>query len=100
MLFPALGRVFPVDQFGGFVNRDAIGQLNQRVLYRNANTFNRTETGWTTRANFGFDFASNTAYGPLIGHFDINSENGNGFDNVNATYLNDGLRDLGRHHRR
>ena len=46
--------------------------------------------GWTTRANFGFDFASNTAYGPLIGHFDINSETGNGFDNVNATYLNTG----------
>ena len=34
--------------------------------------------------------ASNTAYGPLIGHFDINAENGNGFDNVNNTYLNTG----------
>jgi hypothetical protein len=53
-------------------------------------TFNRNETGWTTRANFGFDIASNTAYGPLIGHFDINSETGNAFDNVNATYLNTG----------
>ena len=48
-------------------------------------------TGWTTRANFGFDMASNTAYGPLIGHFDINSETGNGFDNTGtATYLNTG----------
>jgi hypothetical protein len=54
-------------------------------------TFNRPATGWTTRANFGFSFASNTAYGPLIGHFDINSENGNGFDNTgNSTYLNTG----------
>jgi hypothetical protein len=54
-------------------------------------TFNRPETGWTTRANFGFDMASNTAYGPLIGHFDINSENGNNFDNTgNSTYLNTG----------
>jgi len=54
-------------------------------------TFNRHATGWTTRANFGFDFASNTAYGPLIGHFDLNSENGNGFDNTgNSTYLNTG----------
>ena len=86
---PSVG-VFPVDANGGFINRDAIGQFNQRVLYRNADTFNRAETGWTTRANFGFDFASNTAYGPLIGHFDINSENGNGLDNVNATYLNEG----------
>ena len=35
--------------------------------------------------------ASNTAYGPLIGHFDINAENGNGFDNTgNLTYLNTG----------
>jgi Porin subfamily len=55
------------------------------------NIFNRHQVGWTTRANFGFDFASNTAYGPLIGHFDINSENGNGFDNTgNLTYLNTG----------
>ncbi|MBV8444240.1 MAG: porin, partial [Hyphomicrobiales bacterium] len=54
-------------------------------------TFNRHATGWTTRANFGFSFASNTPYGPLIGHFDLNSENGNGFDNTgNATYLNTG----------
>ena len=72
------------------MNSDALGQPNQMVLFRNGNTFNRSETGWTTRANFGFDFASNTAYGPLIGHFDINSENGNGLDNVNATYLNTG----------
>ena len=54
-------------------------------------TFNRPATGWTTRANFGFSFASNTAYGPLIGHFDLNSENGNGFDNTGTqTYLNTG----------
>jgi Porin subfamily len=71
-------------------------QLNQRVLIANsagqANTeFFRNTTGWTTRANFGFDLASNTAYGPLIAHFDLNSENGNGFDNTgNQTYLNTG----------
>jgi hypothetical protein len=70
-------------------------QLNQRVLIANSpgqanTTFFRNTTGWTTRANFGFDLASNTAYGPLIAHFDINSEAGNGFDNVNATYLNTG----------
>ena len=42
--------------------------------------FNRNETGWNVRANLGFDLASNTAYGPLIGHFDLNSDLGNGFD--------------------
>jgi hypothetical protein len=71
-------------------------QVNQRVLIaattgQGNTTFYRNETGWTTRANFGFDIASNTAYGPLIGHFDLNSENGNGFDNTgNSTYLNTG----------
>jgi Porin subfamily len=64
----------------------------QLVLPNTKNgTFNRPATGWTTRANFGFSFASNTAYGPLIGHFDLNSENGNGFDNTGTqTYLNTG----------
>ena len=47
-------------------------------------TFNRNATGWTTRANFGFDLASNTAYGPLIGHFDLNAESGSGFDNTGS----------------
>jgi hypothetical protein len=71
-------------------------RLTQRVLIaasapQNNQSFNRNQVGWTTRANFGFDMASNTAYGPLIGHFDINSENGNGFDNTGTqTYLNTG----------
>ena len=62
-------------------------RATQRVLIaaspaQSNTTFNRNELGWTTRANFGFDIASNTAYGPLIGHFDLNSEMGNGFDNT------------------
>ncbi|MGC9959385.1 porin, partial [Roseiarcus sp.] len=70
-------------------------RTTQRVLIQasaaqNNQTFNRNEFGWTDRANFGFDIASNTAYGPLIGHFDINAESGSGFDNVNAIYLNTG----------
>ena len=57
--------------------------------------------GWTTRANFGFDIASNTAYGPLIGHFDINSEMGNGVRQHRQRHLpQHRLPDLGRHHRR
>ncbi len=70
-------------------------RTTQRVLLQasaaqNNTTFNRNEFGWTTRANFGLDIASNTAYGPLIGHFDINAEAGSGFDTVNAIYLNTG----------
>jgi hypothetical protein len=56
---------------------------------RNA-IFNRNTIGWNVRANFGFDLASNTAYGPLIGHFDLNSDLGNGFDSPGgaSTYIN------------
>ena len=59
-------------------------------------TFYRNETGWSTRTNFGFDIASNTAYGPLIGHFDLNVDASNGFDalegppTANIAYLNTG----------
>ena len=56
--------------------------------------FFRDETGWSTRTNFAFDMASNTAYGPLIGHFDLNVDASNGFDALqpaptnNIAYLN------------
>ena len=87
--FVALG--IPVPAYIGTLGAAGVlNQANQRILVRNSDTFSRPETGWTTRANFGFDMASNTAYGPLIGHFDINSEMGNGFDNVTFTYLNTG----------
>ncbi len=54
-------------------------------------TFNRNETGWTTRAEVDLDVASNTAYGPLLGHIAIQGDMGNGLDNdigngVNAFY--------------
>ena len=72
------------------------GLSSQRVLVaasaaQQNTTLYRHETGWTTRVNFGFDMASNTAYGPLIGHFDLNAEAANGFDAIsNNTYLNTG----------
>src|ERR1700727_1808553 len=54
--------------------------------------FNRGEAGWNIRANLGFDFASNTAYGPLIGHMDLNSDLGSGLDSPRGafTYVNTG----------
>jgi hypothetical protein len=83
----------------------ALGLLDtrntQRVLLaasaaQQNTTFNRNETGWSARANFGFDMASNTAYGPLIGHMDINVDVANGMDplqgsgTANIAYLNTG----------
>ena len=55
-------------------------------------TFNRDSQGWNIRANLGFDFASNTAYGPLIGHMDFNSDLGSGLDSPRGsfTYVNTG----------
>jgi len=59
-------------------------------------SFNRPTTGWSSRANFGFDLASNTAWGPLIGHFDLNVDVANGLDplqgagTANIAYLNTG----------
>jgi Porin subfamily len=54
--------------------------------------FNRDSQGWNIRANLGFDFASNTAYGPLIGHMDFNSDLGSGLDSPRGsfTYVNTG----------
>ena len=59
-------------------------------------TFYRDQTGWSTRVNAGFDMASNTAWGSLIGHFDFNADVSNGFDPLqfspikNIVYLNTG----------
>jgi len=52
-------------------------------------TFGRDEFGYTTRMNFGADVVSNTSYGPLVGHLEIQIENGSGFDNTGTTaYIN------------
>jgi hypothetical protein len=86
------GTAFPLTLPNGAViapgaNIDRLTLPNQRNAI-----FNRNAIGWNVRANFGFDLASNTAYGPLIGHFDINSDVGNGFDSPGgtATYVNTG----------
>ena len=73
------------------------GAATQRVLIAGSDVAGEqrpsivTRLGWTTRANFGFDFASNTAYGPLIGHFDINANWATASTTpAPATYLNTG----------
>jgi len=71
----------------------ATGKLAGVTLPNQGNgQFNRDETGWNIRANLGFDFASNTAYGPLIGHMDFNSDLGSGLDSPRGsfTYVNTG----------
>ncbi len=62
-------------------------QSTQRVLLaasasQGNSTFYRHETGWSARAALQFDFASNTAYGPLLAHIGIQDDMGNGFDSL------------------
>jgi len=51
-------------------------------------TFYRPETGWSTRANLSLDMASNTAYGPLIGHAEVQGDVGNGLDSLQGAPVN------------
>ncbi len=72
------------------LNSPAGTQLNQRVLiqasdYGANSTFYRPATGWSARASLVFDFASNTAYGPLLGHIGIQDDMGNGFDSLTGS---------------
>ena len=65
----------------------------QRVLVAASpaqqNTTNfRNEKGWSTRANLSLDVASNTAWGPLIGHAEIQCDVGNGLDPLQGNPTN------------
>ena len=75
----------------------ALGKIDprdtQRVLLAASpaqqNTTNfRNETGWSTRANLALDVASNTAWGPLIGHAEIQGDVGNGLDPLQGNPVN------------
>jgi hypothetical protein len=74
--------------------RDTQRVLLAASLPQQNTTYFRNATGWSIRANLGFDLASNTAYGPLIGHFDLNADAANGFDPLegapepNIVYIN------------
>jgi Porin subfamily len=49
----------------------------------------RDAIGFTARTSTAFDFASNTAYGPLLGHINLFAEAGSGFEApANDAYLN------------
>src|ERR1700722_6060541 len=85
------GTAVPITVGGAVFAPGAVIVPNGLAAAKNS-IFNRNAIGWNIRANFGFDLASNTAYGPLIGHFDLNSDLGNGLDSPNGsfTYVNTG----------
>ena len=53
-----------------------------------APTFGADSVGWTTRFNLTLDAVSNTAYGPLVAHAELQDEAGNNFATTgNFSYL-------------
>ena len=82
------GAAAALTALGGIDNRNT-----QRVLLaaspaqQNTN-FYRNQTGWSTRANLSLDVASNTAWGPLIGHAEIQGDASNGLDPIQGGSVN------------
>ena len=65
---------------GGIDNRNTQRVLLAASPAQRNTIFYRNNTGWSTRANLALDVASNTAYGPLIGHSEIQGDVSNGLD--------------------
>jgi hypothetical protein len=84
------GTAVPISVAGGTIAPGAAIPGAVLAAARNS-IFNRNAIGWNIRANFGFDLASNTAYGPLIGHFDLNSDLGSGLDSPSLRLINTGI---------
>ena len=57
----------------------------------NSSTFGRDSFGYTTRYNQTFDAVSNTAYGPLVAHAELQFNHGEGFDNTGRGGSDGGL---------
>ncbi len=68
----------------------AIVGANETKLIAGASEASRADVGYTTRWNLAFDAKTNTAYGVLTSHADMQFEYGTGFDNTGAgvAYLN------------
>lgn len=84
---PGLGAIGADTRAGALLaNLAAADPRNtQRVLLaaspaQQNTTFYRNDTGWSTRANLALDVASNTPWGPLIGHAEIQGDVSNGLD--------------------
>jgi hypothetical protein len=78
--------------YNAITGKPVLSGGTQLILPNQQNaTFNRPETGYSTRANVTFDAASNTAYGPLLAHIEVQTESASGFDPLgNNSYLNVG----------
>ena len=89
---PGSARARPLAPFSlssaGIDNRNTQRVLLAASTAQGNTTFFRPETGWSTRANVSLDIASNTAYGPLLGHAEIQGDVGNGLDSLQGVPTN------------
>jgi hypothetical protein len=76
---------YGINAAGNAVTRRAARQT------QTVNTFGRDEVGYTTRGNVTLDAVSNTAYGPLLGHVELQFNHGEGFDNTGQGGSDGGL---------
>ena len=84
----ATGPDSPIAELGRIDNRNTQRVLLAASPAQRNTTFYRPETGWSTRANLSLDVASNTAYGPLIGHAEVQGDVGNGLDSLQGAPTN------------
>ena len=75
-----VGAAGALTALGGIDNRNTQRVLLAASPAQRNTIFYRNNTGWSTRANVALDVASNTAYGPLIGHAEIQGDVSNGLD--------------------
>ncbi len=114
----AIGAIANTPVIAGLATNPVLTELagidprnTQRVLLaaspaQQNTTFYRPQSGWSTRANLSLDVASNTAWGPLIGHAEVQGDVANGLDALQGAPVEQSLLcqhrlfDLGGHHRR
>ncbi len=75
-----VGAAGALTALGGIDNRNTQRVLLAASPAQQNTTFYRNNTGWSTRAQLALDVASNTAWGPLIGHAEIQGDVSNGLD--------------------
>jgi hypothetical protein len=77
------------DGYTADYNAGATGGNASQVITPGNREYARNEFGFSTRLQITGDAVSNTAYGPLTAHFEMQVEEGSGFDNVDTPgYIN------------
>jgi hypothetical protein len=85
------GYVMAHVQAGNLENGRSLDYTGARTTQATANTRSRDSIGYSTRLNETFDLVSNTAYGPLAAHAELQFNHSAGFDNTGQGGSDGGL---------